>query len=1116
MKTTENGRSWVGSYQIFSLNFLKVLSAICCLTISMTNSICMAEIVRSDWVKYNLNEENHTAQVIGISGHIVTRAYPYLKDPRQVLTMYSTYNIKSTIIHEGVEYKVTSIQMLEGYEEFGNDKFERTEQSHVTINIEDGIEYIEAYAFQGRILNRNFKSLISTLSINLPSSLKSIGSNAFEGYNFSELKLTDNITSIGVSAFSGCTGFASLSLPSSVSKLGENAFQNCKDVTTLTLSNSLQTIPANAFAGCSKVTSVVIPRSVESIGSNAFSGCTALTSLTLPSWLGSINDGAFQNCSNLEEVTVGERVTSIGANAFAGCSKMSALTLSKSLISLGDGAFQDCSSLTGATIPDGVETLPDNVFNGCSKLSVLTLPKALKSIGDNAFNGCSISDGLVLPETLVSIGQSAFRNCAYTSLTLPVSVSEIGASAFADCSLLKSVTIQSGIKSLPSEGFRNCSTLTDLTIGQDMESIGALCFDRCSNLLRINSLNTVPPTASTNSFAEEAYDNAELSVASIAKDAYANAPVWRFFTHITPVYPAAESIAIEPSSLSGICGDSGQFLIKATPSDGVYSNLTWTSSDSEIISVNQDGKYTLGSKLGEATVTVTVTAGGNATQLTAFCKVNVNPTPVSTVTLATPVATVAAGKSLKLSATVGPENATDKSLLWSSSDENIVKVDSDGTVTGINVGVATVTVCSAANPEVRDTCEVTVTGREAESITLTYDDVIMRVGETLQFNVIVHPEGAVAQPVVWSTSQADVLSVDDNGLVTVHRYGNGYGYVYAKSGDLIGACYITITDDKYQLSWDQSFRCAVGDKVELTASTDSRSGVLYSSLKPNGGYREAVITEENGKQYVSFPESGTYLIEARIADSPSETVRKQFNVVESHDGLFYIDGIYYRYTDDSQISFKVVQGYETYSGDYVIPATADGIPVKEIGKQAFYTCPELGKVVIEDGIEILRYECFGNSSLSEISIPASVNIIESFAFNAITGNLRDIYLASATPIKVDGSIFNGYVNYNTCILHVPAGSVDAYRQAEVWKDFIQIKDDLSGIAMIATDGVRIHVENSDIVIEGVPENVTTDIYRLDGVQVYHKVSDGEPLTYTTLVKGIYIVVINGHAYKIAV
>ena len=189
-------------------------------------------------------------------------------------------------------------------------------------------------------------------SITIPSSVTSIGSNAFAFCNVKAI----NVNSSN-SKFSSSDGVlfnkdkttliqypvgkadTSYNIPASVRKIGEGAF---------------------AWA---KLKNVTIPNSVESVGKEAFS-FSALKSITLSSGMTSISDGAFALCICLTDVTIPSSVTSIGAFAFSLCFGLASVTLPSSVASIGEYAFFMCIGLKSVTIPNSVTSIGTEAFIG--------------------------------------------------------------------------------------------------------------------------------------------------------------------------------------------------------------------------------------------------------------------------------------------------------------------------------------------------------------------------------------------------------------------------------------------------------------------------------------------------------------------------------------------------------------------------------------------------------------------------------------------------------------------------------------------------------------------------------------------------------------------------------
>ena len=133
-----------------------------------------------------------------------------------------------------------------------------------------------------------------------------------------DVVIPEGVTSIGASAFSGCSSLASVVIPEGVTSIGDEAFYYCQSLTSVVIPEGVTSIGGEAFKYCSSLTSVVIPKGVKSIGNWAFSGCSSLASVVIPEGVTSIGGGAFWDCSSLTSIVIPEGVTSIGVWTFDG------------------------------------------------------------------------------------------------------------------------------------------------------------------------------------------------------------------------------------------------------------------------------------------------------------------------------------------------------------------------------------------------------------------------------------------------------------------------------------------------------------------------------------------------------------------------------------------------------------------------------------------------------------------------------------------------------------------------------------------------------------------------------------------------------------------------------
>ena len=272
------------------------------------------------------------------------------------------------------------------------------------------------------------------------------------------------------------------------------------------------------------------------------------------------------------------------------------------------------------------------------------------------------------------------------------------------------------------------------------------------------------------------------------------------------------------------------------------------------------------------------------------------------------------------------------------------------------------------------------------------------------------------------------------------------------------------------ITWDQEIKAKVGSTIEMNAMASSGLPVRYSYIQAPGvesAYRVPQIEGNN----ITFPEEGTYMLVA-IQDGNDEysaaTDTLDVCAISDDDGLMYIDGIYYKYTGDGS-ALKVVRGYNPYRGKVEIPAYVNEMPVVEVDGQAMYACYYLNDVVIGDNVAICGNQAFGASrNLQKVTLPANqAELRQQYIFNCDDG-IKEIHCRSSVPYLADESLFNGFVNYDNCILYVPVGTMQAYTNAEIWRNFT-------------------HIVEEDVLI-GIPDiNVSNDKgawYTLQGVKLF--------------------------------
>ena len=312
--------------------------------------------------------------------------------------------------------------------------------------------------------------------------------------NVTSVTIPNSVTSIGNSAFYGCSSLTSVTIPNSVTSIGDGAFQNCSSLTSITIPNSVTSIGEAAFIGCFSLPSITIPNSVTSIGARAFYSCSSLTSITIPNSITSIGERAFAACSGLTSIVVEEGNTVYDSRE--NCNAIVETTTNKLLFG--------CQT---TIIPVGVTSIGDYAFNNHSRLASISIPASVINIGANAFDGtallkrnynyedgvlyidnCLIATNYDLPEgdfqvkegTRVIAG-NAFRWRDITSISIPESVQSIGAQAFAYCRNLQVINLPSSITNVAPFTFSSCVALdTVYMLPNTPPALDLLAFDNAN------------------------------------------------------------------------------------------------------------------------------------------------------------------------------------------------------------------------------------------------------------------------------------------------------------------------------------------------------------------------------------------------------------------------------------------------------------------------------------------------------------------------------------------------------------------------------------------------------------------------------------------------------------
>ena len=289
---------------------------------------------------------------------------------------------------------------------------------------------------------------------------------------------------------------------------------------------------------------------------------------------------------------------------------------------------------------------------------------------------------------------------------------------------------------------------------------------------------------------------------------------------VTVLPPVAESVSLSPLTAIIEPGQELQMSVALQPANAVTASLTWESSDEKVATVSDNGLVSAFAT-GETQITVTTAEGKTATS---FITVTNTIIEVTSISLSSESLDILIGESAILTVTISPDNATDKSVSWQSSDSSIATVAS-GVVSGIASGEAIIT---ATSGKVSATCKVTVNNNqtfvEVEEVILTPDKIVIMKGESYPLTVEILPEAATDKELTWTSSNAEVATVD-NGVVNAIYAGTTVISATAING-VYGECSVTVHEEAgietlFQDSYDITIYDIKGNIIKKKVDRES-------------------------------------------------------------------------------------------------------------------------------------------------------------------------------------------------------------------------------------------------------------------------------------------------------
>ena len=548
---------------------------------------------------------------------------------------------------------------------------------------------------------------------------------------------------------------------------------------------------------------------VTKVGSYAFNCQNELQSIYIPRTVKAVEPYAAIKAEKLNRVNVADesQLENIGEQAFKMCIGLKRFVFdgtSLKLNTIGNAAFNGCTALEKVQWngKSELKTIKDYAFFKCTSLNNFDMPNSTLSVGNSAFRYNESLTDIHLSTSLNYIDEYAFGECGFSHITLPESLANIQAGAFINNEHLQEITLPERLQGLGSAAFENNSALESVTFHTALETmtIGNNAFNLCPVLNKVFITNM-------KSFAQTNFNNAKANPANTSRHIY-NADGEEIINVVLP----KGTKYINNNAFNG-CAYMQSIKMPATMdhiNDDIFVGCSalkdvycYAEEVPEFIGVNDPSA--MNDVFANATLHV-VFGHEQAYKADAWWKRFSNvegcdapsDDEVTSVVLNQTELTMKPDDTIQLTATVYPTNATNKKLVWTSSNDDVAMVTDEGFVLAMAEGEADITATSAENSSIKAVCHIKVENEKEPVVTIVgikfeESPVTISMGDTKKLNVIFNPVDATNKQLEWKSTKTSVVDVDQEGNII--GVSEGKAIITAKTTDgsnLTINCVVTV------------------------------------------------------------------------------------------------------------------------------------------------------------------------------------------------------------------------------------------------------------------------------------------------------------------------------------
>ncbi len=340
---------------------------------------------------------------------------------------------------------------LECYYENKEDWWEEYLYEVKSVVIEEGVTSIASHAFS---------RLPNAKTITIPSSVKAIGHQAFDGSGFQKIIIPDSVTSIEEASFGYCYDLKTVQLPRNIKVIPAGMFSGCMSLEEIDIPQTVKTIEDYAFLNCEKLEKVNWEgkSKIQKIGREAFAVCN-IKKLTIPTSVKTLGIAAVSGTHAIQVDKNNKKYKSKNGVMFSKNGKAlvcypfkkkgSTYRIPKGVKSIESYAFssnglwgENNQYMKKVIMPDSVTVVKKRAFYGAEKLKTVGFSKNLKRIEEDGF--CCYLTSIKLPASVKYIGTYAF-NCRDMkgTIVIPKNVKQIEYNAFINADNVKKMVVKS-------------------------------------------------------------------------------------------------------------------------------------------------------------------------------------------------------------------------------------------------------------------------------------------------------------------------------------------------------------------------------------------------------------------------------------------------------------------------------------------------------------------------------------------------------------------------------------------------------------------------------------------------------------------------------------------------